>query len=699
MATTTGNDTSKVPNAFKRKGIRVFGLGKAEFIKYFFGGNASLAIVVLILICVFLMIEAAGFLPGNRRGLEDYRKSGQEFVDFIRDEINQHTATTTKLSIAYYAEVNETSRHEDQLVGAFIQVRNAVQNDSGKVYEGLEQVIDRVDELKDDLEEAREEAAEAAEAASANAPADPNAVAANSPAAPESDEIKELERKIAAAEASVKEERKHYLTVAEALLKEESTWDLEQAGLHLGEEEKGKISEAVLFYLPDTEGDHPYISELKKISSDKKKVAAEEHADFKAVVDEFRAAVQPMRDFVSPLKDKAEENRALATSFLTAGARREALLASAKRVEDEAKKQDILAQAEEVNIKEPPYDKLTEIFYASIPQYHELSPAFLAASEAAMAKVPEKVSTDSARENLGMAKSEFKDLKKIGKKNDKRVDNWRHDRPVSMIGAFFSFLTGKDWVTNSSWHDSYGLLPLFTGSLLISLIALIVAIPFAVGAAVYVNQVAPFKEQSFIKPTIEFIEAIPSIVLGFFGILVLGTALRELSQVPYLSWVPGFPMSERLNILTAGLLLAFMAVPTIFTLAEDALNNVPATFTENSLALGASKIQTVFRVVVPTAVSGIMAAVLLGFGRVIGETMVVLLVAGNKIQIPDFSKGIGVVTEPAHTMTGIIAQELGEVSQGTIHWQALFMVGMVLFAISLIINFSAQQVLRRFQKI
>jgi phosphate transport system permease protein len=156
-------------------------------------------------------------------------------------------------------------------------------------------------------------------------------------------------------------------------------------------------------------------------------------------------------------------------------------------------------------------------------------------------------------------------------------------------------------------------------------------------------------------------------------------------------------MQERLNILNAGLLLALMAVPTIFTLCEDALNNVPRAFTEASLALGASKLQTILRVLLPAAISGILAAVLLGFGRVIGETMVVLLVAGNKIAIPDFSAGLGVVTQPAHTMTGIIAQETGEVDKGSLHWRALFMVGLMLFAISLFINWASQRIIHRFR--
>ena len=161
--------------------------------------------------------------------------------------------------------------------------------------------------------------------------------------------------------------------------------------------------------------------------------------------------------------------------------------------------------------------------------------------------------------------------------------------------------------------------------------------------------------------------------------------------------MPGFPYSERLNILTAGCLLALIAVPTIFTLAEDALNNVPRAYKEASLALGATRLQTVVRIIVPASLSGIVAAILLGLGRVIGETMVVLLCAGNRIAIPDFSAGLAVFTQPVHTMTGIIAQEMGEVVRGSIHYRALFMVGLVLFLLSLLINFLAQKIVRRYR--
>ena len=140
-----------------------------------------------------------------------------------------------------------------------------------------------------------------------------------------------------------------------------------------------------------------------------------------------------------------------------------------------------------------------------------------------------------------------------------------------------------------------------------------------------------------------------------------------------------------------------MAVPTIYSLAEDAINNVPRHFKEASYALGANRFQTVTRILVPASLSGIISAILLGFGRVIGETMVVLLCAGNRIQIPDFSEGLGAFFQPVHTMTGIIAQEMGEVVRGGIHYRALFMVGLVLFVLTLGINYLAQRLVARYR--
>ena len=279
----------------------------------------------------------------------------------------------------------------------------------------------------------------------------------------------------------------------------------------------------------------------------------------------------------------------------------------------------------------------------------------------------------------------------------KRLREWDSRKPVPWSRSVNSFLFGREWITASFWQDWYGIIPLLAGSLMVSAVALTIAVPLGVASAIYISEIAGRAEQNFIKPYIEFIAAIPSVVLGFFGIAVVGQAIRTASQSSWLEWVPFFPITERLNVFTAGALLALMAVPTIFTLSEDALRNVPRGFKEASYALGANRLQTIGRVLIPASLSGIISAILLGFGRVIGETMVVLLCAGNRIAIPDFTQGLGAFFQPVHTMTGIIAQEMGEVVRGSIHYRALFMVGLCLFAVTLAINYTAQRIAHRYR--
>lgn len=278
-----------------------------------------------------------------------------------------------------------------------------------------------------------------------------------------------------------------------------------------------------------------------------------------------------------------------------------------------------------------------------------------------------------------------------------KLRTWNRDAPVPAYRAVTSFLFGRDWIMASFWQDWYGIIPLLVGSVMVSAVALAIAVPFGVASAIYVSEVATPFEKRLIKPYIEFIAAIPSVVLGFFGIAVVGETIRRLSQSHWLHSISFFPIAERLNVFTAGSLLALMAVPTIFTLAEDALRNVPRSFKEASYALGANRLQTIARVIVPASLSGIVSAVLLGLGRVIGETMVVLLCAGNRIAIPDFTEGLGAFFQPVHTMTGIVAQEMGEVVRGSIHYRALFMVGLVLFAITLLLNLAAQRLVARYR--
>lgn len=354
------------------------------------------------------------------------------------------------------------------------------------------------------------------------------------------------------------------------------------------------------------------------------------------------------------------------------------------------------AEADAIEIQTIDFASEVKAITGVYPAYEEINREFATALEGVLAQAPPLPTTgfeDRVARFQELGRQYVAGFPAI----EEALKNWDSTEPVPMSDAFTTFIFGERWLTASFWQDWYGIIPLFVGSLMVSAIALIIAVPLGVGAAIYINQIASPAEQRFIKPAIEFISAIPSVVLGFFGIAVLGQALRALSQIEALSWVPGFPYSERLNALTAGVLLALIAVPTIFTLAEDAINNVPRAFKEASFALGASRMQTIIRIIVPASLSGIVSAVLLGLGRVIGETMVVLLCAGNRIAIPDFSEGLAVFVQPVHTMTGIIAQEIGEVARGGIHYRALFVVGLVLFFIALTINFCAQKIVRKYR--
>ncbi len=673
--TENAGSTPSTARSFRRKGFQFMGLGLQDIIRYFFGGNASLAIVFLILICVFLAREAIMFFPDHHEGLKSYRRSGQELVDYIAAEVTAHNNIYSSANIAYYAEVNRTSQEEDAILRAYRSVLANVERLAKSSHGALELKLDRLEEFEDDIEDLD--------------PSDPE----------DAKELAELNTQSSELIPRVESARDQLMREARALVDTEEAWDLGVGGKEPPKEAKPKIREAVLeAIMPDAEDEHPYIVELKETSRAKKAAAAEKYASFKATLKELQATVEPVKELQGDLKDIARENKSEITSYETADERRAALLAGAELAKTAEEKEEMKERAAAVDISEPDYAAMNEPIYAAIPQHQQLSPPFQRATRQLFEQLPDEFETRSARRNKKMAEVYFERFENTVEESRREMAVWRHDKPVSAIESFSAFLFGRDWITNSSWHDFYGLLPLLSGSFLISIVALTVAVPFSVAAAIYVNQLAPTREQNLVKPTIEFIGAIPSVVLGFFGILVFGETLRNLSQIEWLSWVPGFPMAERLTILNAGLLLAFMAVPTIFTLTEDALNNVPKAMTESSLAMGATKLQTVFRVILPTAVSGVVAAVLLGFGRIIGETMVVLLVAGNKIKIPDFTEGIGVLMQPAHTMTGIIAQELGEVDSGSLHWRALFMVGMVLFTISLAVNFSAQRIMKKFQK-
>ncbi len=408
-------------------------------------------------------------------------------------------------------------------------------------------------------------------------------------------------------------------------------------------------------------------------------------AEFDAFADRFAEPAEPVRGFVSDLTDVVAEIKTKHAVTLDQMEEKRQLVAVGRE-----------ADADAIVVEPVDFDAELAPVLGTLPAFKEANRTFMRELQIALDDQP-TLPTDELNERLEkfqrLARTFIGTLPQV----ERDLESWDPTQPIPMWKAFTSFLFGRQWLTASFWQDWYGVLPLLVGSLMVSAVALALAVPLGVGAAIYVNQLASPAEQRFIKPCIEFISAFPSVVLGFFGIVFLGEHLRALSQVEWLSWVPGFPIAERLNVLTAGCLLAVLSVPTIFTLAEDALNNVPRAFKEASFALGATRLQTILKITVPAGLSGIISAVLLGFGRVIGETMVVLLCAGNRIAIPDFSEGLAAFTQPVHTMTGIIAQEMGEVVRGSIHYRALFMVGLVLFFLALLINYIAQHIVRRYR--
>ena len=228
---------------------------------------------------------------------------------------------------------------------------------------------------------------------------------------------------------------------------------------------------------------------------------------------------------------------------------------------------------------------------------------------------------------------------------------------------------------------SFGLLPLVTGSVLVTALATVIAIPFGVCGAVYIAEVAGPREREILKPFIELVAAIPSVVLGFFGLVVVAPMVKGTFALP-----------TGLTALTGAFLLALMAVPTIITISEDAIRSVPKAYKDASLALGANRVQTIWKVVVPAALSGIIASVMLGMGRVIGETMAVIMVTGNA------AKTTLSPVSSVRTMTATIAAELGEVPFGSQHYQALFWVGIVLLLATFMLNLVAMRVLKKYRR-
>jgi len=250
--------------------------------------------------------------------------------------------------------------------------------------------------------------------------------------------------------------------------------------------------------------------------------------------------------------------------------------------------------------------------------------------------------------------------------------------------SVWDFLTGTQWTPRFSGQESYGILPLITGTAWTTVIALCIAVPFGLGAAIYLAEYAPWKVRKVLKPMLEVLAGVPSVVYGFFALtFVAPVVLKELLNVNVGTF----------SVLAAGLVLGIMIIPTVASLSEDAMSAVPSALREGSLALGANKMRTVLRVVFPAAISGIAASVVLGLSRAVGETMIVALAAGTQPQM---------VTSPlqfGQTMTGFIAQTAtGESTPGTLGFESLYAVGLMLFLITLVINIISIRLVRKFRE-
>jgi phosphate transport system permease protein len=239
------------------------------------------------------------------------------------------------------------------------------------------------------------------------------------------------------------------------------------------------------------------------------------------------------------------------------------------------------------------------------------------------------------------------------------------------------FFTSPEWRPTAEPEPHYGILALLVGTLAVTGLAMLMAVPLGLGAAVYISEFSSGRVRETLKVLIELLAAIPSVVWGFIGYMVLGPIIIRLTGAPV-----------GVNLLNGSIILALMSVPIIVSVGEDALKAVPDSFREAALSLGASRWEIVYRVLFPAAKNGLLAAVLLGVGRAIGETMAVLMATGHAIQIPHS------LLDPIRTLTATIAAELGEAVQGDPHYRVLFVIGLVLFVVTFIVNLTADLVVK-----
>ncbi|MCD6570478.1 MAG: phosphate ABC transporter permease subunit PstC [Deltaproteobacteria bacterium] len=258
---------------------------------------------------------------------------------------------------------------------------------------------------------------------------------------------------------------------------------------------------------------------------------------------------------------------------------------------------------------------------------------------------------------------------------------FREGLPIFKVVSIKDFIFGNEWYPTYDPPD-FGIWPLIVGSLIVTFFASIIAVPLGVLSAVYISELAPYWIKEILKPAIELLAALPSVVLGFFGMVVLAPWLQETFDLP-----------TGLNIVNASIMLAIMAVPTISSISEDALYSVPQEVKEASYALGATKFETIAGIIIPAALSGISTAVILGMARAIGETMVVLMVAGGAAAVPEG------IFDSVRPMPASIAAEMGEAPLRSGHYHALFATGVVLLFLAFFFNLIADYISTRFKEV
>jgi phosphate transport system permease protein len=247
--------------------------------------------------------------------------------------------------------------------------------------------------------------------------------------------------------------------------------------------------------------------------------------------------------------------------------------------------------------------------------------------------------------------------------------------------SLLEFFTSTEWYPTSQSHVRYGTLALIAGTFSVTVLAMALAVPFGLGGAIYVSEFCGPKLRETLKIVIELLAAVPSVVWGFIGLTIISRLLVTYAGAPV-----------GVNMLNGGIILALMSVPIIVSIGEDALKAVPDSYREAGQALGANKWQLIYRVLLPAAKNGLLAAVLLGVGRAVGETMAVLMATGHAVQIPHS------VLDSVRTLTANIAAELGEAPAGSDHYRVLFLTGVLLFTITFIVNLSADLVIRGIRK-